>query len=164
MAQFHEVQYFHQRWRLAILAGLVAVFLYGSYQQLIRGQPWGQRPVPNALLALMTVGIAALLYWLLKMHLVIEVRDREVYVHFRLLWRPRRVPFAAILSAEPVSYRPIEQYGGRGIRRGRHGWAYTVGGNQGVKLILAGGEQFLIGSQRAEELAAAIRERLQSAA
>ena len=164
MAQFHEIQYFHQRWRLAILAGLVAVFLYGSYWQLVQGQPWGQRPVPNLLLALMTVGIAALLYWLLKMHLVTEVRDGEVYVHFRLLWKPRQFPFSAILAAEPVTYRPIEQYGGRGIRRGRYGWAYTVSGNRGVKLTLAGGEQFLIGSQRAAELAAAIRRRLQNVA
>ena len=164
MAQFQEVQYFHQRWRLAILAALVAVFLYGSYHQLVQGQPWGQRPVPNTLLALMTIGIAALLYWLLKMHLITEVRDKEVYIHFRLLWKPRRFPFAAILSAEPVTYRPIEQFGGRGIRRGRYGWAYTVSGNRGVKLILAGGEHFLIGSQRAEELAAAIQKRLQSAA
>ena len=30
-----------------ILAGLVAIFLYGSYQQLIRGHPWGIRPVPD---------------------------------------------------------------------------------------------------------------------
>jgi hypothetical protein len=164
VAPFHEVQYFHQRWRLALLAGLVAVFLYGSFEQLVQGRPWGLRPVPNALLLLMTLGVAGLLYWLLKMHLVTEVRDREVYIHFRLLWRPRQFPFTAILSAEPVSYQPIEQFGGRGIRRGRHGWAYTVSGNRGVKLVLAGGEQFLIGSQRAEELAAAIQTRLQSVA
>jgi hypothetical protein len=164
VALFNEVQYFHQRWRLAVLAGLVAVFLYGCYTQLVQGQPWGRRPVPNALLVLMTIGMAALLYWLLKMHLVTEVREKEVYVHFRLLWKPRRLPFAAILSAEPVTYRPIEQFGGRGIRRGRFGWAYTVSGTRGVRLILAGGEQFLIGSERAEDLAAAIQKRLQSAA
>jgi hypothetical protein len=161
---FHEVQYFHQRWRLAILAGLVAVFLYGSYQQLIQGEPWGLRPVPNVLLLLMTLGIAALLYWLLKMHLVTEVSEQGVFLHFRLLWKPRRFPFSAILSAESVTYRPMEQYGGRGIRRGRHGWAYTVSGNRGVKLVLAGGEQFLIGSQRAEELAATIQDRLRHVA
>lgn len=157
---FREVQYFHQRWRFAVLAGLVAVFVYGSYLQLVRGEPWGQRPVPNVMLAGMTIGIAGLLYWLLKIHLVTEVCDREVLVHFVLLWKPRRLPFAAIISAEPVTYRPIEQYGGRGIRRGRHGWAYTVEGNRGVKLLLAGGEEFLLGSQKPEELAEAIRKNL----
>jgi hypothetical protein len=161
VAQFHEVQYFHQRWRLAILAGLVTVFLYGCFQQVVRGQPWGNRPVSSALLVVMTLALAALIYWLLKMHLVTEVRERELYVHFMLFWKPRRFPFSAILSVEPVTYRPIEQYGGRGIRRGRHGWAYTVSGDRGVKLVLAGGEQFLVGSQRPEDLAAAIRRRLQ---
>jgi hypothetical protein len=164
VALFQEIQYFHQRWRLMLLACLVAVFLYGSYLQLVEGRPWGLRPVPNALLVLMTLGIAALLYWLLKMHLVTEVRDGEVFVHFRLLWKPRRFPFSAILSAEAVTYRPIEQFGGRGIRRGRHGWAYTVSGNRGVQLTLAGGEQFLIGSQRPEQLAAAIHRRLRNEA
>lgn len=161
MAEFHEVQYFHQRWRLAILAGLVTVFLYGCYQQVVRGQPWGNQPVSNALLVVITLALAALIYWLLRMHLVTEVRDRELYVHFMLIWKPRILPFSAILSAEPVTYRPIEQYGGRGIRRGRHGWAYTVSGDRGVKLKLAGGEELLLGSQRPEDLAAAIQKHLQ---
>ena len=161
VAQFHEVQYFHQRWRLCVLAGLVLVFLYGCYQQVVRGQPWGNRPVSNALLVVITLALAALIYWLLKMHLVTEVRDRELYIHFMLFWKPRRLPFSAILSAQPVTYRAIEQYGGRGIRRGRNGWAYTVSGDRGVKLTLAGGEQFLLGSQRPDELAAVIQQRLQ---
>lgn len=161
MAKFQEVQYFHQRWRLALLAGLVTVFLYGCYRQVVRGEPWGNQPVSNALLVMMTLALAALIYWLLKMHLVTEVRDREVYVHFMLFWKPRRLPFSAILSVEPVTYRPIEQFGGRGIRRGRHGWAYTVSGDRGVQLTLAGGEQLLVGSQRPEELAAAIENSLQ---
>jgi hypothetical protein len=161
VAKFQEVQYFHQRWRLALLAGLVTVFLYGCYRQVVRGEPWGNQPVSNALLVMMTLALAALIYWLLKMHLVTEVRDREVYVHFMLFWKPRRLPFSAILSVEPVTYRPIEQFGGRGIRRGRHGWAYTVSGDRGVQLTLAGGEQLLVGSQRPEELAAAIENSLQ---
>jgi hypothetical protein len=161
VAKFQEVQYFHQRWRLALLAGLVTVFLYGCYRQVVRGEPWGNQPVSNALLVMMTLALAALIYWLLKMHLVTEVRDREVYVHFMLFWKPRRLPFSAILSVEPVTYRPIEQFGGRGIRRGRHGWAYTVSGDRGVQLTLAGGERLLVGSQRPEELAAAIENSLQ---
>lgn len=160
VGSFREIQYFHQRWRLAILAALIAIFLYGSYKQLIRGEPWGLRPVPNIVLALMTFGVAGVAYWLLKMHLVTEVRDRDVHVQFVALWKPRRFPFAAILAAEPVTYRPVEQFGGRGIRRGRYGWAYTVSGNRGVNLKLAGGERFLIGSQRADELASAIQSKL----
>ena len=162
MPAFHEVQYFHQRWRLAVLASVAGVFVYGSYHQLVQGQPWGLQPVPNSVLVSMTFGLTAVFYWLLKIRLVTEVREREVHVHFVLLWKPRRFPYSAILSAEAVTYRPIEQFGGRGIRRGRHGWAYTVDGNRGVMLKLAGGEKFLIGSNRADELTAAIQTRLQA--
>ena len=162
MPAFHEIQYFHQRWRLAVLASVAGVFVYGSYQQLLQGQPWGLQPVPNGILVSTTAGLSALFYWVLKIRLVTEVREREVYVHFVLLWKPRQFPFSAILSAETVTYRAIDQYGGRGIRRGRDGWAYTVSGNRGVLLKLAGGERFLIGSEHADALTEAIQRRLQA--
>ena len=47
-------------------------------------------------------------------------------------------------------------YGGWGIRRGRRGWAYNVSGNRGVLLQLENEKTLLIGSQRPDELAAAI--------
>lgn len=54
-------------------------------------------------------------------------------------------------------YKPIREYGGWGIRCSfRNGKAYNVSGNRGVQLVLSSGKKLLIGSQRADELAAAI--------
>ena len=43
------------------------------------------------------------------------------------------------------------------MRFGRRGRAYNVSGDRGVELTLANGKRVLIGSQRSEELAEAIR-------
>jgi len=55
-----------------------------------------------------------------------------------------------------LTYSPISDYGGWGIRYGSIGKAYNVSGNRGVQLELLNGERILIGSQKPEELAAAI--------
>ncbi len=58
-------------------------------------------------------------------------------------------------------YSPITEYGGWGIRWSPHrGWAYNVGGSKGVQLGRANGKRILIGSQRADELAQVMRERM----
>ncbi|MBW8868301.1 MAG: hypothetical protein JF610_13410, partial [Acidobacteria bacterium] len=43
-----------------------------------------------------------------------------------------------------------------GLRFGRRGRAYSISGNRGVELTLADGRRVMIGSQRADELAAAL--------
>ncbi len=43
---------------------------------------------------------------------------------------------------------------------GRNGVAYNASGSEGVRIRLTGGEAVLVGSHRAEELAAAIRKRI----
>ena len=53
--------------------------------------------------------------------------------------------------------RPCASIGGWGVRTGRSGKAYSAYGDQGVQLWLKDDERILIGSQRAEELAAALR-------
>ncbi len=69
----------------------------------------------------------------------------------------RRISVADIASAESVTYSPIADYGGWGIR----GWGKKVAlnarGNRGVRLTLRDGRRVLVGSQRPEELAEALR-------
>ena len=51
----------------------------------------------------------------------------------------------------------MREFGGWGIRVSRNGRAYNASGNTGVQLVLADGSHILIGTQRAEELLAALR-------
>ena len=61
-----------------------------------------------------------------------------------------------IRGVEAVTYRPLAEFGGWGIRFGAGGTrAYTARGNRGVR-IRTDRRAFLIGSQRPDELADAL--------
>jgi hypothetical protein len=160
---FREVQKFRQPWVwvlvLGVLGPLVVLFGSGLVQQLGSGRPWGNRPMSDGgliIASLITFAIAVAVVWLmLALTLVVEVRDDALHVHFNPLKR-RTVAYSDIVHVEAVRYRPIVEYGGWGLRRGRNGWAYNVSGNQGVRLDLRDGSDLLLGSQRFVELAAAI--------
>jgi hypothetical protein len=96
---------------------------------------------------------AILMVGLLRM--TTEVTPTHVRVYFG--WVPtyrRAVEVTAIQRLEVVTYRPIADYGGWGIRSGRDGErVLNARGNRGVRLDLTDGTRLLIGSQRPEELA-----------
>jgi hypothetical protein len=96
---------------------------------------------------------------LLTVRLVTEVRDRELVVMMRGLWRAQRVPLANISSAEVVDFDPIRDYGGYGIRSNREGKAYVANSNTGVRLKLSDGSNLVVGSQRANALASVLKSR-----
>ena len=127
---------------------MVAGFVVWIFTSLggLRGVEWVPLAVGAGLLLLFHV-----------LELTVTVRPSETDVRFRPLTR-RRVPHAALRSCEARTYRPILEYGGWGVRRGWGGGrAYNVRGNRGVQLVLDDGTRILVGSQRPEELAAAIR-------
>jgi len=67
-----------------------------------------------------------------------------------------RVPVREIARAEAVSYRPVRDYGGWGMR----GWgarrAVNARGNRGVLVIRVDGSTLLVGSQDPRRLLAAL--------
>jgi hypothetical protein len=106
--------------------------------------------------ALAGVGIPILL---LTMELVTEVRSDGLYVRmipFHLKYK--RFSWDEIRECQARKYDPIREYGGWGIRWGKGGRAYNMSGSRGVQLVLSDGRRLLIGSQRAEELAAFIQQ------
>ena len=160
MTHFREAQYFRQPWMLLLLAAIAVPVWCLFIRQMVLGIPFGNLPLPEALLILMTAGATLTALWLWKVHLLTEVRENELRVTFVLLWRPRSIAFDEIINAEAVTYNPIGDYGGWGVRTGRKGGAYNVSGNRGVQLELRGRERLLIGSQLPEELARVLNERM----
>ncbi|HET6897964.1 MAG TPA: hypothetical protein VFK70_06445 [Vicinamibacteria bacterium] len=78
-------------------------------------------------------------------------------VRIRMLpFANRTIAPARIARWEARTYRPIREYGGWGLRFGPRGRAYNVSGDRGVELTLDNGKRVLIGSQRSDDLAAAI--------
>lgn len=86
------------------------------------------------------------------------VTDRELTVSFGALFPlyHRRLALADIASIEAVTYSPLGEYGGWGIKWGLGGMALNARGSRGVRLTLRDGKRILIGSQWPEALAAAL--------
>jgi len=91
-----------------------------------------------------------------------EVDHHEVRVTFGR-WFPyyrKRVPLDTIVNSRAVTYRPLRDAGGWGIRWGRfegHRCAYlNTSGNRGVLLELDGGKRLIIGSAVPESLQMAL--------
>lgn len=98
---------------------------------------------------------------LLRSRLITEAGSGHLRVRFlspvRLEWEHTPEDEDAYLEAEVVDYRPLRDYGGRGLRWSPFkGAAITVSGTRGVKVRTPKGRSVLIGSQHPEDLATAL--------
>src|SRR4030042_1852226 len=148
------------RWLVYLSMGLsVAISIFALIKEFDGQSPpeiWG---IVLAVIGGIVVPIViAALFILLKLET--EVRPDGLCV----CYFPFHIHFKRF-AAEDLSeyharrYKPIREYGGWGIRCSlRNGKAYNVSGNRGVQLVLSSGKKLLIGSQKADELGAGIRE------
>jgi hypothetical protein len=145
-------------WIYALLALMMAIAWAIFEGKGPVGPPVAGRHVPPFLL-----GVAAafflpvlLVIGVLRMTTLVTPTDVRVWFGFVPTYR-RSIPLTSISRVEVVQYRPVLDYGGWGIRRGRDGErVLNARGDRGVRLHLFDGSKILIGSQRAEELALAV--------
>lgn len=162
---FKEEQSAAQTWWPLLLIPLALYlfiqFGYGLYAQLVMGKPFGNPPLSDgwlAALSLLMIALGATLIWGgFKIKLSVVVTDQGLYLSY-FPFMKRFFRRGDIISSQAVTYRPILDYGGWGLRwnfrdRGR---GYTMSGNRGVMLQLAQGKPVLIGSALPEELAEAL--------
>jgi hypothetical protein len=163
---FIESQRFDQAWIWLLLSAIAVITIgnltFGMHREFVLGEPFshGEFLSKGAWLMIWIIGVGAtigpiLLLW--SARLVIQVGQRGLTVRFAPFHRrPRNIDFDDVLSVEAVTYSALREHGGWGLRFTRHGRAYTVKGNRGVRLDFRDGRHLLIGSQRPDELAAAI--------
>jgi hypothetical protein len=150
---FFEKQRFPTR-RIALALAAPPCFMLGLLVwQVVLGHPWGKQPMSNGNVIGWTIFVWVVYFRLLTVQLVTEIRDAELIVRFRGLWRARRVPLGQIKSAEIIAFNPPKDYGGYGTRTTREGKAYIANGTQGVRVKLADGSTLVVGSQKPKELA-----------
>lgn len=129
---------------------MMLVLLVAASYALAASAARGREPV-------VTLAIfSAVSAWFMLATLITEVRTEGLYVRFKLLWPERMIPYSQIVNVEAKRYRPILEYGGWGVR-GIPVKAFNVSGNRGVLLTLANGRTLMIGSQRPDQLAAALQ-------
>jgi len=163
---FLEIQRFQEYWFWILLFSSMiietAIFGPAMYQQLSLGKPWGNHPFSDADL-IVFVGIvvlvtALILFFFSKARLITEVRMDGLFIRFHPFHSTYlRIPLENVLNIQAVTYRPLLDYGGWGIRIGWKKKAYNVSGNRGVMIQLNNGKSILIGSQKPDDLVQAIR-------
>lgn len=77
--------------------------------------------------------------------------------YFPFHFKEKRIPLENAASVEVVTYNAWKDFGGWGEKRRAKSKCLTVSGNIGVKIKYQDGSDLLIGSQKADELAEAIK-------
>ncbi|WP_319508071.1 DUF6141 family protein [uncultured Methanolobus sp.] len=149
---YREVQKFNQLWVRLLIILPAAMAWYGAIEQLVYGRPYGNNPVSDQGMITIWVIFGFLFpLFMMSIRLMVEVKANGIYVKFfpfHLSYR--HFPFENISSYSAISYRPILDYGGWGIRYGSKGKAYNISGNRGVMLEFRNGKHLMLGSQEAE--------------
>ena len=159
MTHFSETQYFRQKWLWAIIIFFPAFSLYGIYEQIIMGNPIGDKPISDDGLIwfsfLIGIGLPLLFY---NIRLKTRVSQKGLhYQFFPVHLKERTIDFIDIESFKARKYSPLKEFGGWGIRFGFEGKAYNVSGDEGLQLVLKNERKVLFGSQKAKELEKAMK-------
>jgi hypothetical protein len=144
---------------LIVFVVLACVVPYLADLGLIPGA--GKAPDPGrASLFPLFLGLAI---FVLFYGLMGELRTRVTDTGISLAWGAaelfrKEIPFTEIRGAKAVTYSPLREFGGWGIRWGSKGKiAWTTRGNRALRLELANGKLFYIGSDRPERIVPLIR-------
>jgi len=98
----------------------------------------------------------------------VQVSHGKLTVHLGLLGlRVLRVPLSDVALAEVQTFRPLQEFGGWGLRYGwprwakaegrRRGvWAFFLCGTRGVKIVRRDGRTYLVGSDHPDRLGAVL--------
>ena len=156
---YKERQFFRNPFVLILLLGIVAMTMWAMIQQLFLGQPFGNNPAPDSFLILFSMFPLIFLIFFLFMRLDTQIDDDCISINMSPFGR-RRILWKDIDKCYVRKYKPLLEYGGWGIRYGfgSKGMAFTVGGNQGLQLELNNGKKILIGTKKADELAAFLKQ------
>lgn len=151
---FHEDQYFRQSWLWVLIT--VPVFVAA-----IASAASAQVALWSLVVTLVVGALVAALFIFARLET--EVRSDAVVIRFHGLWPTRTTALADIEGVEARRYSMWDS-GGWGVHLTFGGMAYNVSGNQGVFIHLRKGKgsRVLVGSQRADDLARAIRKALAS--
>jgi hypothetical protein len=157
--RYQEEIAFHPVVKIAYFAMLLTLVVFAL----------GERDHSGSLLVFLPLAVILVAIPLLFGRLVFEVQEESIRIRFGYVgWPGRIVPLGDVERTEVVTYRPIRQFGGWGIRGGRFQGeftgVYSMRGNRGLLLFLTQDtrvflfrtRRLLVGSQEPERLQQAI--------
>jgi len=125
--------------------------LIGIYKQLILGEKLGDNPMSDISLLIFSIIMFSLVGLFLIMKLKTSIDKNGINMHF-FPFIKKSVDWQQIKNVKVVNYGFV---GGWGIRLWtKYGTVYNMKGNKGLTIELLNGKNFLIGTQKPEELTA----------
>jgi hypothetical protein len=98
--------------------------------------------------------------WMRMLKLETTIEGDVITANFKgLPFAKRIINKNEIEKMEVVTYEPLFEYGGWGVRYSlrKKSWCYNVSGDKGLLITYKNGKTFLIGTQKPEELNSLIR-------
>lgn len=155
---FSETQRFRQLWIWALMTGILALLLWGIFQQIVLNEAFGDNPGPDWVLILTLALMLALSFLLFLLELEVRIFKNHLEYRFYPLISWHTIRWDEVEKVYLRKYKPILEYGGWGIRYKLSGRsrAYNVSGNTGLQLVLQDGSRVLFGTHQAEKLKEAL--------
>jgi hypothetical protein len=143
---FKETQRFTQWWVWLILFFSLAPLFY----------------VETNSLYIKLIGVSLLVFiYIIKLNVKVDNNGLH-YQFFPIHMKHRTIKFEEVIKFEAITYSPIMDYGGWGIRYRFKGKAYNIKGNKGVQIYLKNGKKILFGSQNYKEFEFCLNKYIQS--
>jgi hypothetical protein len=152
---FTERQKFKQWWFWLIHIGINGILLFGVFKQVIGGQQFGNNPMSNTGLLVVTVLTFMLTLLFINLRLDTTIKKDGIYVRFfPFHLKYKHISWDRLTKSFVRDYSPITEYGGWGLRLGifGNGKAYNVSGDKGLQLEFRDNKKLLIGTNKADEL------------
>jgi hypothetical protein len=129
-------------------------FIYGLIKQLILNEPWGNNPMSDTGLIIVSIVIFLFSISMFLVKLETIITQEGIYIRFfPFLIRYRFYSWNEINKVEVKKYSPLKHYGGWGFRFGINGSkAFNMRGRIGLELILNNDRKVLIGTTNPQEL------------
>ena len=129
---FQEEQRFTQWWLWLIVIGTACLPIYGIYKQMILGEPFGNKPMPDFVLILFLVFALGLVVFFAIMQLKTEIDQDGIRINYIPFNKNLNIKWSEIEKAEVLNYGFV---GGWGIRLGtKYGTVYNTKGNKGLAI------------------------------
>jgi hypothetical protein len=92
-------------------------------------------------------------FWFYFMKLITIIDKNGIEVNYKSIpLAYRKISWNEIENIEVVTYSPLWEFGGWGVRWSANGWCYNVRGKYGIKIRYKNNETFLIGTQEPENV------------
>jgi hypothetical protein len=151
------------RWTLIFFISPALLFWGIAYVQIVAGKTVGNNPMSGT-----GVIIMALLFGLLMPAMFIFskvkiiVTKQQIIISLLLPIFRMIIQFEKIEGIKQIGIKPIQEFGGWGIRFNGKKWALILEGNEGIELQLNNAKPFVISTKNGDKLFNAVKENLKT--